>query len=234
MQLPRRALAAPMSLRDRRHRGSLVPMIERWTQAYREGGALLESFTQPELDCVAIDPDFLPVTAVGPSLRAVGPSLADLGADQIGSDGNAAVERSPSARTRTAEQLAEGEHMLTRAAARLEQLGYLRPGFPAPATDPVPPELAGWSANLPGQPAGVRSVAISGDLGIVTRMRTQPYWVAEVSASPKRRRPELLDCFQLAARAWPVVGRIYAAYRPLGGLAERPPDRNGKYRYALL
>ena len=88
--------------------------------------------------------------------------------------------------------LAGGDQALADAAASLEQRGYIRPGSPEPAREPVPPELAGWSANPAGQPAGVRRVAISGDLGIITRMRSQPYWVAEVSTAADPRRPDFV------------------------------------------
>lgn len=229
-----------MSWRGRRQGRSPVPMIERWAQAHDAGRVLLDSFTQAELDCVTLDPDYLPAGARGPALQTVTPLLAELEAGRAGRRNGAATPPSGPGPAGIAELVAGGDHALAEAAAGLEQRGYLRPGTPAPATEPVPAELAGWAANPPGHPAGVRRVAITGDLGIITRMRSQPYWMAEVSACPVPAstgpaRTELLSSAELAARPWPTVGRVYAAYRPLGALAERPAGPDGTYPpFALL
>jgi hypothetical protein len=221
-----------LSWRDRRRGKAPVPMLERWAQAHDTGRVLLDSFTQSELDCVTLDPEYLPAAARGPALQTVTPLLAELEARRSGPGGTGAPSPGPAG---IAELVAGGDHALAEAAGRLEQLGYLRPGTPAPATEPVPAELAGWSANPPGEPAGVRRVAIGGDLGIITRMRSQPYWVAELSACPDPTRPELLAAAEQMVRPWPVVGRMYAAYRPLGALAERPTGPDGRYPpFALL
>lgn len=59
-----------MSWLRRRGRCS-VPMITRWAQAYENGRVLLDSFTQAELDCVRLDPEYLPAGARGPGPQAV-------------------------------------------------------------------------------------------------------------------------------------------------------------------
>jgi hypothetical protein len=227
-----------LTWRDRRRGKAPVPMLERWAQAHDAGRVLLDSFTQSELDCVTLDPEYLPAEARGPALQTVTPLLAELEARRSGRGGQGGQGNftgPASGAAGIAELVAGGDHALAEAAGRLEELGYLRPGTPAPATEPVPAEMAGWSANPPGQPAGVRPVAIGGDLGIVTRMRSQPYWVAELSACPEPGRPELLAAAEQMARPWPVVGRMYAAYRPLGALAERPAGPDGRYPpFALL
>ncbi len=195
-------------------------MLERWAAAHDAGEVRLDLFTQPELDSVALDPDYLPADVRGPALQTVTPLLAELAAQQDGGpDGPAAAAMPPGPAGMAG--LAGGDHALADAAARLEQRGYIRPGAPDPAHEPVPAELAGWSASPAGQPAGVRRVAIRGDLGIITRMRSQPYWVAEVSVSAEPGRPDFVTA------PWALVGRLYAAYRPLGALAEQPAGPDG-------
>jgi hypothetical protein len=71
-------------------------------------------------------------------------------------------------------------------------------------------------------------VTLLGDLAIVTRIRAQPVWVAEVTVSPKPARPDP------AADGWPVVARIYAPYRPPVGLVEQPPGAEGLPPYVLV
>jgi hypothetical protein len=209
---------ATMIRRGKRGVQAPVPMIERWAAAHDAGQVWLDPFTQEELASVALDPDYLPADVRGPALQAVTPLLAELAAGQDG-------------RAEPAEMagVAGGDPALADAAARLEQLGYIRPGSPDPAHEPVPAELAGWSVNPAGQPAGVRRVAISGDVGIITRMRSQPYWVAEVSVSADPGRPDFVT------GQWALAGRLHAAYRPLGALAERPAGPDGSLPpFALL
>lgn len=112
--------------------------------------------------------------------------------------------------------------------ARLERLGFLRAGQAAPATGAVPTELAGWAA-APGGPGTRRPVALLGDLAIVTRIRAQPVWVAEVTVSPEPARAGP------ATDGWPVVARVYAPYRPPVRLAEQPAGAEGRLPpYVLL
>ncbi|HBW17518.1 MAG: hypothetical protein ACLPN6_21920 [Streptosporangiaceae bacterium] len=209
-----------MIRRGRRGGQAPVPMIERWAAAHDAGQVRLDSFSRAELDCVALDPDYLPADVRGPALQTVTPLLAELAESQDGRPGHPAAGSGPAGPAGMA-ALAGGDQALADAAASLEQRGYIRPGSPEPAREPVPPELAGWSANPAGQPAGVRRVAISGDLGIITRMRSQPYWVAEVSTAADPRRPDFVT------GQWALAGRLYAAYRPLGALAERLPGPDG-------
>jgi hypothetical protein len=227
-----------MTWRGKRAGRVPVPMMERWVKAYRTGEVPLEAFTPAELDCVALDPEYLPAEVRGPALQTVTPLLAELEAERRGSGDEPGAAEPGGAEATGAEatgaestgmaRLAGGDPALADAAAGLELLGYIRPGEPAPADGPVPAELAGWSVNQAGQQAGVRRVAISGDLGIVTRMRAQPFWVVEVSVSPEPGRPDLMA-------DWPPTGRMYASYRPLGALAERPAGPDGSIPpFALL
>lgn len=217
-------------------------MIERWKQVIRAREVLLDPFTQADLDAVTLDPEFLPARARGPALPTVTPLLAAL-ADHRGADGQqddggqgAGGQQGGSGSEpglpATPDQAAlapsaAGGDALAAAAGRLERLGYLRPGMPAPADgpNPIPDELAGWSVSPAAElaaPAGRRPVAILGDLGIITRMRSQPYWVAQASASAEPTRPD-----PLAAR-WRPVARMYTAYRPQAALIEWPAGPDGR------
>jgi hypothetical protein len=197
-----------------RRRKSPVAMIERLRQVARDREVVLDPFTQAELDAVTIDPGWLPYSARGPAPQEVAPLLAALEADRSGSGGPGGP--SPAAQPAHAP---EGD-ALAAAAARLEHLGYIRPGEPAQSDDPFPSELAGWSADPAG--GGVRRVAIRGDLGLITRVRSQPYCVAEGSASAE---PALAG--QPAAR-WQLVARLYGAWTPAVGLLERPAGADGR------
>ena len=110
--------------------------------------------------------------------------------------------------------------MLAAAAARLEKRGFIRPGPPAAGTSTLADELGGVAAD-PANPGGVRGVTILGDLALITRMRTQPCWVAEALTSPDPARPDP------AASDWRLAGRMYAAYRPSAVLVETPPRPDG-------
>jgi hypothetical protein len=118
-------------------------MTERWREVVRVKQVGLDSFTQGELDAVTLDPAFLPAAARGPALPAVAPLLAALAAQQEGPGDRPVPLSFPPPPAAGPEAAA--------AAARLEQRGYLRPGVAAPASGPVPDELAGWSAD----PAGL-------------------------------------------------------------------------------
>jgi hypothetical protein len=201
-----------MSWHTRRAAQAPVSITERWRQAHASGEVVLDSFTQAELDCVALDPDFLPARQRGPALQTVAPLLARLAAGQR--RGDSAPD--PAEGGATAAELAA-------AAASLESRGYLRPGEPRRSDGQLSDELAGWAADPSAPPgsAATRRVAITGDLGMITRMRSQPYWVAEgyISAEPDRADP--------AASPWRLLGRMYAAYRPPGVLVEQPSGQDG-------
>lgn len=180
-------------------------MTDRWREVVRAKQVSLDAFTPDEFEAVTLDPAFLPADARGPALSAAAPLLAALAAQQESPGDRPVPPLFPPLP-------AEGPEAAA-AAADLERRGYLRPGVPASATGPVPDELAGWSAD-PNGLAGPRPVAIAGDLGIVTRMRTLPYWVAEVSTAPDPAGPDP------AAGGWPRLARLYAAYRPQAALLE--------------
>jgi hypothetical protein len=190
-----------------RKRKSPVAMIDRLRQVARDREVVLDPFTQDELDAVTLDPDWLHDSARGPAPREVAPLLAALEADRYG-PGEAARQANP----------AEGA-ALAAAAARLEEAGYIRPGEPAPADGPFPSELAGWSADPAGN--GRHRVAIRGDLGLITRVRSQPYCIAEGSAPAEPARAGQ------ATGRWLLMARLYGAWTPAVGLLERPADADG-------
>jgi hypothetical protein len=209
-----------MSWRGKKTAPAPVPMVERFAQAYRAGEVRLDSFTPAELASVTLDPDALSAEVRGPALQSVAPLLVGLEAERAG-DGDAFAAAA------AAGVMGPADPATLAAAAGLESRGYLRPGFPAPSDRNVPEELAGWSTDPAAAPRP-RAVAICGDLGIITRMRSQPYWVAEASASadPRRGDPGTV--------ARQLVGRMYAAYRPQAALTEVPGARGGDPHFALL
>lgn len=194
-----------MSPLGRRAPGPGLSAAERWAQAVKEGQTRLDGFTQAELDCVTLDQEFEAAPVNAPALQAVGPILSVL-----------AARRTGAAPALTGLDLAR----LGRAAADLERRGYLRHGRPASRDAPVPLELAGWSAD----PAGggeLRPVTIRGDLGIITRARARPSWVAEVSEPRDPARPDPL------MPRWRVIARMYATQQPSAGVVEFPPGEDG-------
>lgn len=179
---------------------------DRWAQAVREGQARLDAFTQAELDCVTLDPEFDAEERV-PQLQAVGPLLSALAAQRSG----AAPRAMPS------------QAALAQAAADLDERGYLRPGRPADSGTPVPLELAAWSVD-PAGGAELRPVTIVGDLGIVSRARARPCWVVEVAEPRDPARAGL------APADWQLIARMYATDRPSAGVVEFPPTEFGLER----
>jgi hypothetical protein len=205
--------AAPVSLRVR------------WQQASRAGETRLDPFRPAELDCVTLDPDYLPPEQRGPALQSVGPLLARLNppTDEAGAEVAGLISASGADRAGAV----PGDPALARAAAGLDGRGYLRPGDVPPANGTLADELPGWSADPAGGPVP-RRVAIGGDLALITRMRAQPYWVAEAltSVDPTASDP--------VGAGWRLVARLYTAYRPPGALVELPPERDGGVPFAVL
>jgi hypothetical protein len=191
-----------MSLFGKRPDQATLPLSQRWSQVYDAGEVVLTQFSSAELDCVALGPASVPERERGSALQSVGPLMARLAA----ADGDPA-----SAPPDTGQEAAR----LADAAARLEKRGFIRPGSPAPAAGPLADELAGVAAD-PANPGGVRQVTLIGDLALVTRMKSQPCWVAEAFISPEPTRPDP------AGTAWQLVGRMYAAHRPSAVLVEAP------------
>jgi hypothetical protein len=197
-----------MSRLGNRRSPATLPLSLRWRQVYDAGELVLEPFTQAELDCVALDPSSLPDRERGPALQSVSPLLARLAAAAAGPEALAAGTG------RDAEILAA-------AAAGLEKRGFIRPGPPDRGTGTLADELGGVAAD-PMSPGGVRPVTILGDLALVTRMRSQPCWVAEALTSPEPTRPAP------AAAGWRLIGRMYAAYRPSAVLLEIASSPDGR------
>jgi hypothetical protein len=192
-------------------------MIERWKQVRRAGEVTLDTFGRDELAAVMLDPDAVPPEVRGRALQGVTPLLGRLEAERGGGAGASASLRSQAESVGLAREN-QDDQVLAAAAARLEKLGYLRPGAPGRQVGPIADELAGWSADPSGGSA-LRQVTLAGDLGIITRLRAQPYWVTEVSTSPEPTRP------QLGANV--LLARLYAAFRPQAALVERPLDAAG-------
>ena len=181
----------------RRKPGSPVPVGTRWREAWSAGEVVLHQFSQAELDAVTLDPQALPAAERGPFLQAVPPV-----------PGTAAE--------------APGGAALSRAIAELELQGFVRPGPPAAPGGPILDEFAGWSAAADGDQPAPAAVALAGDLAIITRIRSQPTWIAEVSVSPEPTRASPQDA------SWQLAARLYAPYRLPVGLVERPAGPDGQ------
>jgi len=191
-------------------------MPERWKQVRRAGEVGLYPFTRAELDAVTLDAEALPEAERGPFLQAVTPLLAAPGGADVA--GQAAPGPAPPGWAAPVDRVTAAS---AEAVTRLERLGFLRLGRPAltagqvPAARAAPAELAGWAA-VGGEPGGRRPVTLLGDLAIVTRIRAQPVWVAEVSVAPEPARPGP------TGEGWPVAARIYAPHHPPVRLVEQP------------
>lgn len=176
-----------------------MPMVERLNQARSEGRSRLDIFTRAEVDCVTLDPQFLPEEVRGPALQAVSPLLTWVAEEsQAGAPASA----------------------MSSAAGDLDRRGYLAPGAPPRPSGRVYTEVGGWSADPDG---GIkpRPVTIRGDLAIITRARCQPYWVAEISEPLTATSPLPLD------QRWRLVARMYTTYLPSTGVVEYPAQPDG-------
>ena len=201
--------------RSRAGRGP-VGMRARWKQVRRAGVVGLHPFTEAELGAVTLDAEAVPEAERGPFLQVVAPLLAAPGA--AGAPGPAAPGR-----TMPAWAVPAGHATAAASAAavtRLERLGFLRPG--SPAARAAPAELAGWAARSGGEPGARQPVSLLGDLAIITRIRAQPVWVAEVTVAPAPSRPGP------AADGWPVLARMYAPHWPPVGLVEQSTGTEGR------
>ncbi len=194
-----------------------VGMRARWKQVRRAGVVGLHPFTRAELGAVTLDAEAVPEAERGPFLQVVTPLPAAPGAAARGplTPGSALPEWAVSPDDATAAASAA-------AVTRLERLGFLRPGRPAAAARTAPAVLAGWAAGSGGEPGGRQPVTLLGDLAIITRIRAQPVWLAEVTVSPTPARPGP------PADGWPVLARMYAPHRPRVGLVEQSPGAEGR------
>ncbi len=189
-----------MSLFGKRQGQSTLPLSQRWSQVYEAGEIVLTQFSRAELDCVALGPASVPERERGRALQSVGPLMSKLAAT-TGDAASVPPETGPDA------------VMLSEAAAQLEKRGFIRPGLPYPTAGPLTDEFGAVAAD-PANPGGVREVTLIGDLALVTRMRSQPCWVAEAFSSPEPARPAPADT------QWQLAGRMYAAHRPSAVLVE--------------
>lgn len=194
----------------RKQPGPPVTVGTRWREVWSAGEVVLHQFSQAELDAVTLDPQALPAAERGPFLQAVppGPGAAAAAPGSVAASGAAAPP-------------APGGAALSRAITELELQGFARPGPPAPG-GPILDEFAGWSAAADGDQAAPAPVALAGDLAIITRIRSQPTWIAEVSVSPEPARASPQDA------SWQLAARLYAPYRLPVGLVERPAGADGQ------
>jgi hypothetical protein len=185
-------------------------------EAVRSGRAQLDPFTRAELDCVAIDPQYLPAEVRGVALQAVSPLLARAAqAVQDAGAGQALAAGGPDAAA------------LASAARSLEQRGLIVPGAPPPQLGRNTEQIGGWSADPDGGP-GLRPVTIRGDLAIITWARGQPRFVAEITEPATPARPLPVDA------SWRLVARLYAVSVPAAAVAEFPPGPGGSLPPCLL
>jgi hypothetical protein len=191
-------------------------MRARWKQVRRAGVVGLHPFTEAELGAVTLDAEAVPEAERGPFLQVAAPLLA--------APGTAAAPVAPGRMVPGWAAPADDAAAAASAAAvtRLERLGFLRVGPPAAAARGASAELGGWAAGSGGEPGARQPVTLLGDLAIITRIRAQPVWVAEVTVSPASARP------RPPADGWPVLARMYAPYRPRVGLVEQSPGPEGK------
>lgn len=194
-------------------------MRARWKQVRRAGVVGLHPFTRAELGAVTLDAEAVPEAERGPFLQAVTPLLT------AGAPGTAELDPVTSGPSLPEWAVPPDDATAAASAAavtRLESLGFLRPGRPAAAVRTAPAVLAGWAAGSGGEPGARRPVTLLGDLAIITRIRAQPVWLAEVTVSPTPSRPGP------PANGWPVLARMYAPHRPRVGLVEQSPGAEGK------
>jgi hypothetical protein len=157
----------------------------------RTGPVLLHAFAPAELTAVTLD-----LAAVPPADRGL--FLQEVPAPSAASSAVAASSTGGPA-------------------ASLERAGFLRPGWGSASEADG---LAGWLAD-PAGPQPRQPVTLLGDLAIITRVRAQPVWLAEVSisAEPTRPDPQRIQ--------WRLIARVYAAFRPPIRLIERPQRADG-------
>jgi hypothetical protein len=192
-----------------------VGMRARWKQVRRAGVVGLHPFTAAELGAVVLDAQAVPEAERGPFLQVVAPLLAAPGT--AGTPPAAAGPDTPAPMLPGWATSPDDATAGAAAVTRLERLGFLRSGAPAATARAAPAGLAGWAVSSGGDLRIRRPVTLLGDLAIITRIRAQPVWVAEVTVSPAPARPSP------PADGWPVLARMYAPHRPRVGLVEQPP-----------
>jgi hypothetical protein len=200
-----------------------VGMRARWKQVRRAGVVGLHPFTGAELGAVTLDAEVVPEAERGPFLQAVTRLLTAPGTP--GAPGPVVAGPMPPGRTLPEWAVPPNDATTEASAAavlRLERLGFIRPGRPAPMAGAAATELAGWAAASTEAPGTRQPVTLLGDLAIITRIRAQPVWVAEVTVSPAPARP------RPPVDGWPVLARMYAPYRPRVGLVEQSRGSQGK------
>ena len=198
-------------------------MRARWKQVRRAGVVGLHPFTGAELGAVTLDANAVPEAERGPFLQVVTPLLSAPGT--AGVPGPAVRGSATSGPGLPGWAVPPDDATVAASAAavtRLERLGFLRPGRTVAAARAAPAELAGWAAGSAEKPVARQPVTLLGDLAIITRIRAQPVWVAEVTVSPTLARPEP------PADRWRVLARMYAPYRPRVGLVEQSPGTGAK------
>jgi hypothetical protein len=191
--------------------GPPVPVGQRYQQALADGQVSLHPFSQLELSAVTLEPDGVPPGQQRPHLQPLSPVLAQFLAQ---SAGRPETNQPGPGGSGAGPVISE----LGRAVAGLEQRGYVHAGPPAPPVGRMQVEFAGLAASPDGL---VRRVALAGDLGIVTRMRGQVLFVAEVLGAADPASPDLVP------EHWGPIGRVYTPYELPGCLAERPPAPDG-------
>jgi hypothetical protein len=183
--------------------GPPVPVGKRYQQALDAGEVALYPFSQAELDAVTLEPPSVPPGPERPYLQPITPVLARF------------LELSAGPATVPPKQETDN---LASAVAGLEERGFVHPGQPAPPVGRMQVEFAGLAAAPAGQ---VQRVALAGDLGIVTRMRGQVLFIAEVLSAADPSSPDL------APDQWILRGRVYTPYQMPGCLVERSAAPDG-------
>jgi hypothetical protein len=176
-------------------------MTERQEQVLRNGPVLLHRFTLAELSAVTLAPEAVPPGERGAYLQQV--PVIPVTPAPAGSAGSAPAST--------------GGSPVADVIGALRRAGFVRLGWPGQQASSATDGLHGWSAD----PEARQPVTLLGDLAIITRMRAQPAWLAQVSISPEPANPD-----PQRAR-WTLIAQMYGAFRPAIRLIERPARADG-------
>jgi hypothetical protein len=178
-----------------------LSMTERQDQVLSDGHVLLHPFTLAELSAVTLAPEAVPPGERGAFLQQVPVIPAPAGFAGVA-------------------LASAGRSLAADAIGALRRAGFVRLGWSSQPASSAADGLNGWLAN-PADSQVRQPVTLLGDLAIITRMRAQPVWLAQVSIAPEPANPD-----PQSAR-WTLIAQMYGAFRPAIRLIERPARADG-------